>query len=176
MFKFGVPTLIIRKFSISKDAAGGSDIEIIGRASGLTQWLLTLMKISTLTTLKTKGEELSLVSAGLGGEIHTVIPISAIESTECGFSKSIGWVVLGIIALLYGIGSQAMNMFLFSAIIAAICFAVYYMSGQMFISAMAGGREIHIKYKKGMIDGEKVDLESTLEAIATINAKVLNRQ
>ena len=175
MFKIALPTLVIRKFDLNDGTGDGPRIEIAGRASGLTQWLLTVMKISTLTTFKLQGEELSVVSAGLNGEIHTVIPVSAIESTECGYSKSIGWAILGVIFLLTALTSGSMNVFLVGVILAGISFAFYYFSSRMFISVMAGNRDAKIQYKKGVIEGEPVDLERTLAAIEAVNTAVLDR-
>lgn len=116
-----------------------------------------------------------MVSAGLNGEIHTVIPVSAIESTECGYSKSIGWAILGVIFLLTALTSGSMNVFLVGVILAGISFAFYYFSSRMFISVMAGNRDAKIQYKKGVIEGEPVDLERTLAAIEAVNTAVLDR-
>ncbi len=128
MYNIGLPTLIIRTFEVNDGSEEGPRLEVTGRASGLTQLLLTAMKLSTLTTLKMQGEELSLVPAGLNGETHSVFPISAIESTECGYSKSIGWAVLAAIFLLYGLTSGAMTLFLVSLILAGLSFAFFYFS------------------------------------------------
>ena len=53
MFKFGMPTLVVRKFNIDENGSDGKYIELSGRPSGLLSWLLTLMKLDTVTTLKT---------------------------------------------------------------------------------------------------------------------------
>ena len=173
MIKFGIPTLVLRSFKLNSESRDDPQIEITGRASGLTQWLLTLMKLSTLTTLKLQNDELSVVSAGFNGEIHTVIPVSAIESTECGYSKSIGWAFFAALTLAFGATSGVFSVFLVALILAAAFFAIYYFSSRMFISVMAGGRNAMIQYKKGMIEGEPVDLERTLAAIQAINSAVL---
>ena len=175
MFKFGLPTLVLRQFSINEAATSDPAIEITGRASGFTQWLLTAMKLSTLTTFRLQGDELSVVSGGLSGETHTVIPVSAIESTQCGFSKSMGFLIAGAAFLLLGLLSAKLNVLLMSAVVAAVAFALYYFSNRMFISVSAGDRTETIQYKKGLIDGQSVDLERTLQAIAIVNAAVLDR-
>ena len=173
MFKFGVTTLVLRQFSINKDPSDLPALEIVGRAGGLIAWLLTQMKLNTLTTLKLQGEELSVVYGSLSGETHTVIPVSAIESTQCGHSKTLLYLYLGVIVLALGLTTGDMARILISAIIAAVFFAIYYFSNRMFISVSAGDRTETIAYKKGLVDGASVDLERTLEAIAVINESVL---
>ena len=82
MLQFGVTTLVLRKFEVNKEAVGVPAIEIVGRAGGFVAWLLTAMKLNTLTTFRLQGDELSVVYGSLSGETHTVIPVSAIESTQ----------------------------------------------------------------------------------------------
>jgi len=173
MFNFRVTTLVLTQFSIDKDASDSSAIEIVGRPSGFTAWLLAQMKLDTPTTLKLRGDELSFVYGSLSGETHTVIPVSAIESTQCGYSKNLVYMYLGVIALLGGLTSGEFAPFLLLAIVAAVFFALYFFSNRMFIAVSAGNRTEMIAYKKGLIEGEQVDLERTLQAIAVINENVL---
>lgn len=105
MFKFGSPTLVIRKFSINENGADGNYLEITGRASGLISWILTMMKLDTLTTLKLESDKLSVNNSSLSGEIHTVMPLGAIESTQCGFSKTTIWLIL----VFFSIGSGLLS-------------------------------------------------------------------
>ncbi len=176
MFKFGLPTLVLKTFTINKDVTSGPLIEIIGRPQGFMSWLLTAMKMSTLTTLKMEGDELSIVSAGLSGEVHTVIPVSAIESTQCGFSKQIAWLFVAALLLVGGATSGETTLFLFFLLLAAIAVAAYYLGNRMFLSVSAGNRTEVIQFKKGVTEGVPVDLERTLEAIGVINAAVLKRR
>jgi len=175
MFKFGVTTLVLRKFEINKDATDKPAIEIVGRSSGIIAWILTAMKLNTLTTLRLQGNELSIVYGSLSGETHTIIPVSAIESTQCGYSKTLAYLYLGIISILYGLGTGELVPLLGLAVIGGILLAAYYFSNRMFIAVSAGNRTEMIAYKKGLVDGEAVDLERTLEAIDVINTNVLSR-
>jgi len=175
MFRFGVTTLVLRKFEINKDGADKPAIEIVGRASGIIAWILTSMKLNTLTTLRLQGNELVVVYGSLSGETHTVIPVSAIESTQCGYSKTLAYLYLGIIALVFGLTTGELLPFLGLAVISGILMALYYFSNRMFIAVSAGNRTEMIAYKKGLVDGEAVDLERTLEAIDVINTNVLSR-
>jgi len=172
LFKFGTPTLVVRKFSIDESGPDGLYLEIVGRASGFISWILTLMKLDTLTTLKLEEDRLSVKSSSLSGEIHTVMPLGAIESTQCGFSKSIIWLTLGIITIVSGLlNGFGGNMIVF-LIIGAIFVLVYFLSKRMFISVAAGDKSVDIAFKEGVIEGVSVDLDRTLSAIQLLNKMV----
>ena len=173
MFGFGKPTLVLRQFDINESATEGPPIEIEGRATGFMQWLLTAMKISTLTTLRLDTDRVSFVNAGLDGEEHTVIPLAAIDSTQCGYSKSILLLVAAVGVLLFGsVTGEVAPMFV-SLIFAAVLGASYYFSDKMFISISAGSTKVTIEYKKGVIEGVNVDLERSLQAIRVINERIM---
>ncbi len=87
MLKLGTRTLAARMFNADEEGKDGKYIEIIGRASGLISWILTLMSLDTLTTLRLEANNLSVKSSSLSGVIHTVMPLGAIGSTQCGFFK-----------------------------------------------------------------------------------------
>lgn len=65
MLSFGMFTLVLRQFDINESASDGPPIEIAGRASGFVSWLLTVMKLSTLTALRLESDRVSVVAAGL---------------------------------------------------------------------------------------------------------------
>jgi hypothetical protein len=139
-------------------------------AKGVMQWVLTAMKLSTL---RLDGDELSIVSGGLKGETHTVIPVSAIESTECGFKKEISYLFVAAGFLIWGIATMKFAPFLLNTLFAVALLAFYYFSKEMFISVSAGSCTEFIRFKHGLVDGESIDLERTLEAISVINSAVL---
>lgn len=176
MFSFGRPTLVLRKFDINEDAASEPTIEMEGRATGFTQWLLTMMKLSTLTTLKLDADRLSFVDASLSGEIHTVIPLTAIDSTQCGYSKTMWLLAAAAAVFLFGLSTGDSAPILGSLILAAIFVAAYFFSDKMFISVSAGGTKVAIEYKKGLIEGVQVDLERSLQAIRVMNEKVMSQR
>ena len=175
MFQFAQPTLVVRSFAVNDPSPDQPVVEISGRAAGFTSWLLTLMKLSTITTLTLKGDELSLVSAGFSGEKHSLIPVESIDTTECGYSKPTGWAFIGVILLLYGIGSGVMAQLLLGLVLAAICFAAYYFGGRMYMIVRAGSHEGMIQYKEGLVDGQSVNLERTLTAVGAINQAVMRK-
>lgn len=173
MFKFGMPTLVVRKFSVEENGSDGKFLEIIGRASGLISWILTVLKLDTLTTLQLEADRLSVKTSNLSGEVHTVMPLGAIESTQCGFSKSMIWITLAVVVIVGGLSSGGGWVFIGSLIVGATFLLIYFSSKRMFISVTAGGTSVAIAYKKGVIEGVTVDLDRTLSAIRLLNSMVV---
>jgi len=115
------------------------------------------------------------VYGSLSGETHTIIPVTAIESTQCGYSKTLIYLYVAIAAVLLGLSTGDLAPFLASLLFAAIFGALYYFSNRMFIAVSAGNRTEMIAYKKGLIDGETVDLERTVEALNILNRNVIEK-
>jgi hypothetical protein len=174
MFGLGIPTLVIRKFHIDENGSEGKFIEIEGRATGLISWILTILKLDTLTILQLKGDQLKVKASSLSGEVHTVMPLSAIETTQCGFSKSLIWLNLAVIAFLYGVVSGDGGVFLLMLLLAVVFGAIYYFSKRIFLSATAGDTKVAIAFKKGVMEGTNIDFDRTLTAIQLLNKLVLD--
>jgi len=173
MLSFGMPTLVLRQFDINDATSDGPAIEIEGRATGFVSWLLTIMKLSTLTTLRLESDRVSVVAPGLSGEIHTVIPLGAIDSTQCGYSKAISLLAAAFVVLAIGLSTGELAPFLLSLLVAVAFGAAYFFSDKMFISVSAGDTTVAIAYKKSAIEGTQIDLERTLQAIQLINQKII---
>jgi len=174
---FGMPTLIVRKFEIDENAANGNYLQIEGRTSGLVSWLLTLMKLDTLTTMELNTDRLSVKASNLSGQIHTVMPLRAISSTQCGFSKSLAWLTWAIIIFIGGLLSRDSGVFIVSLIISALFLLVYIFSKNMLISVSTGGAKgVAIAFKRGVVEGISVDLNRTLKAIELLNKVVAEKR
>jgi len=173
MLSFGIPTLVLRQFDINEEATDSPALEIEGRAVGFVSWILTMMKLSTLTSLRLESDRVFLVSSGLAGEVHSVIPIGAIESTQCGYSKAISLLAAAFIVLIFGLSTGELVGFLVSLLVAAVFGAAYFFSDKMFISITAGSTKLAIAYKKSVVEGSQIDLDKTLQAIRLINQRII---
>ena len=135
-FKFGTglrvsgSTLVLREFKIYEEASpDGLSLKIVGRASGIIAWLLTVMGFNPETTLIVSQEEVSFKSSSLYGEINRLVPLASISSSNCGYSKPITFFVLGVIFVILGlIGGIEIRDFLagFPSIILGIIFFIVY--------------------------------------------------
>ena len=184
-------TLVLRKFKIDESAPDGVCIEIVGRASGITAWLLTVMGFEAESSLKVTDTNLSFKSSSLSGEFHQVVPMPSISSTHCGYSKPIGYLILGIVFVMifiiggfllgcgprYGGGHSGVSITLPALIIGIIFLIVYWLSKKIIISIeTSGGLILGLSFKRSVIENISIDTEKALQVIGIVNKKVIKSQ
>jgi len=176
------PTLVLRKFNINEDPSSNLLVDVIGRASGITAWLLTAIGFDAETSLKVTGQEVSFKSSSLFGQTHQVVPLPSVSSTHCGYSKPIGYLILGAIILIGGIITGLSQrgggpLILFGLIIGGIFLVAYYLSKKIVISIeTSGGILLGLSFKRSVIENVGVDIEQALKAIMIVNRKVIESQ
>jgi hypothetical protein len=176
------PSLVLRKFSVKKDAANGYFIEIIGRASGLIAWLLTVMKLDTETSLKISQKDIFFKSSSLFGQIYQVSPLPSVSSTHCGYSKPLGYLIFGTIFMIGGLywGSVqygGVSIMLGGLLIGLVFFIAYWLSKKIAISIQTkGGMIMGLSFKRSVIENIPVDIQKALQAISVINKSVIESQ
>ena len=176
------PTLVLRKFNVDKLSPNGVFIEIIGRASGLTSWILTVLRFDTETTLKITKNEISFTSSSLFGQVNQLAPLSGVSSTLCGYSKPIGYLIAAGVFIIGGIiiGLSQRNggpVLIFGIIIGIALIVIYALSKKIALSIETrGGRSLGLIFKRSVIENVSVDIEKALNAMEIINSKVLESQ
>jgi hypothetical protein len=175
------PSLVLRKFHVNESAPDGVLVEIVGRASGVTAWLLTIMGFDAETSLKLSNNELSFRSSSLFGQIHQVAPLQSISSTHCGYSKPIGYLILGVLFVLGGFPGLGQSggggIFLIGLIIGGIFLIAYWLSKKMTISIETGGGMIMgLVFKRSVIENVPVDIQKAIQAMNVVNKKVIESQ
>jgi hypothetical protein len=181
------PTLVLRKFNLNESAPDGLVVDIEGRESGVISWILTVLGLDAITTLKTTGTELSFRSSSLFGQIHRVASLPNISSTHCGYSKPIGYLIIGVLIGLAGVvagfalsaahasGSGLVGL---SLIVIGLVFIVaYFLSKKLAISVeTSGGMVMGLTFKRSVIENVPVDIEKAFLAIQLINRQVVQAQ
>jgi hypothetical protein len=176
------PTLVLRKFKIIEDSSADLLVDIVGRASGLTTWLLTVIGFDAETSLKVTKQEISFKSSSLFGQTLQVVPLPSASSTHCGYSKPIGYLIAGAIILIGGIITGLVQrgggaIILFSLIIGGIFLVAYYLSKKIVISVeTSGGIILGLSFKRSVIENVGVDIEQALKAIMIVNQKIIESQ
>lgn len=176
------PTLVLKALNIFSEGKDGTYINIIGRPAGMISWLLTALGLETTTTLVLTSDRLTYSGASFRGEHYTVLPLPSIESTSCGYSKPIGWVVAGVLAIIIGLvfdrpDVQAESIIRIVAIVLGALFIIkYFFSKKMYMAVSAGQTTVSISFKKSVIENVPVTLERTKEAISVLNTKSVASQ
>ncbi|MDD4241716.1 MAG: hypothetical protein PHG54_09815 [Smithellaceae bacterium] len=176
------PTLVLRTFKIDETPSANVLVDIAGRASGITAWLLTVMGFDAVTSLKVTDKEVTFRSSSLFGQTYQVIPLPSVSSTHCGYSKPIGYLIVGAIFLIGGIFSglaqQGGSAFIIiGLVIGGIFLIAYYLSKKILISLETnGGLVLGLSFKRSVIENISVDIEQALKAIGIVNQKVIDSQ
>lgn len=179
------PTLVLRRFKIDESPSAIVLVDIVGRTSGIIAFLLTVIGLSTETILKVTDKEVTFKGSSLFGETHQVVPLAGVASTHCGYSKPIGYLIIGVIFLLYpilsylGLGPniQSLSGILPFWVFGAIFLLVYFLYKKIFISLETnGGMVLNISFKRSVIENVSVDMEQALKVIQIINQKVIESQ
>jgi len=176
------PTLVLRRFKIDEAPSANVLVDIVGRASGITAWLLTVMGFGAETSLKVTDKEVTFRSSSLFGQTYQVVPLPSISSTHCGYSKPIGYLIMGAIFLIGGIlaglgqiGDD--KIILIGLVIGSIFLIAYSLSKKIVISLeTSGGMVLGLSFKRSVIENVSVDIEQALKAIRIVNQKVIESQ
>jgi hypothetical protein len=178
----GGPTLVLKKFSVSESSQDGVFIEIVGRASGFMAWLLTVLGFDAETQLNVTENDFSFKSSSLFGQIVQTAPLLNISSTHCGYSKPIGFLIIGCIFIIGGIISSmgrygSSGAFIAGLIIGGIFLLLYWLSKKMTLSFETnGGMIMGLTFKRSVIENVAVDIEKARQAIEVINKNIIKSQ
>jgi len=179
---FGVKSagspLVLRRYSI--DERGKFLVDIVGRQSGIVAWILVTMGLDVETKLQVTRQSLSFKASSFFGTNYNTIPLTAISSTHCGYTKSaaalfaaIFFVGAGFVQFLSGAGGLAIILL----VIAAFCFVSYWLSKTLTIFIETnGGTMIGLAFKRSLIENVQVDIDEALRTITLINRAVLSAQ
>ena len=161
-------------------------VSITGRESGLIAWILSLMGVDPVTTIRVGMDRVEFSSSSLAGTQSRLIPLQSICSTYYGYHKP--WkAAVGIVAFFLFFGSAiasavmhdgshsgGASLFLGAGAVGFICALIYYFLnrtltlGFVEVSGFVGG----IKFKRSVI--ENIDInEAQAKAVCTVIQRLI---
>lgn len=160
----GTAALAVKEFTINPEGdSNGLYVRIVGRKSGLLDWFLSLIKIDSTTVFEVYSDHIRFTQANLSGRMTSVIPLSAISSTSCGYFKPFLYLVIGIP--------------LIPILIGFIFIIYYFLQKSLMVTADShGGATAAIAFKRSVIEGIRVEAEQAEEVVDIINQLVLAQQ
>ena len=169
------PTLVLRRFSISKPGAP-TLIEICGRDAGPIDWLLTSLKLKDETELRITGDQISFIRASVFGKKNQTIPIQSVASASSGYKSPVGFLIFGVVAFLIGLFSGSGSVIAFSLIIAAVCVLLYVLGKKIIVSIeTSGGSDVGISFARSVIENIPVDIDQAQKVVDVINQEITRR-
>ena len=176
------PALALRKFKVDESLSEEIRVDIMGRASGIVGWFLTIIGFYGETNLRMTAKEISFSNKSRFGQIYQVVPVPCISSTHCGYSRSVGYLILAVLFIVIGVimgfapkGSAAAVVVLL--ILGGLFLIAYGFSKRIAISLeTSGGMVLGLSFKRSVIENVPVDIEQALKAIHIVNGKVIESQ
>lgn len=186
-------TLVLREFRVSRTPNTPTVIRIVGRISGVVNWLLTLLRLKPEVEFEVTQEAVSIRYSSLSGFRQFYVPVEHVCCTECGYQRSVMALVFAalfsvgfLFNLLSGIlsafadrrseASSDITIALGFLILDAIAAALYYFSKRIVLSieTESGGRQ-GVLFKRSVMENVSVDLPQALQAMGMLNALILSR-
>ena len=166
----------------------GCYVNIAGREGGIIAWVLTLLGVSPTVLLRVNGNVLEFEETSFFRHISVSTPLRKITSSISGHERPVGksaavafliWIISstigGLIAGLASGSSGGTALFILSqigAIIFSIIVGVIYcwINGAATLGIVSDSGEIYwVRLKRSLIEGIKVDRDTTASASAVIN-------
>ena len=173
-------TLVLTGFRVDPAATDGPCIDITGRPTGLTAYVLTALGLSTETRLVVTDLQVSVHRSSLSGEFNDIVPLTHVSSTHCGYSKPFALLVVAAVALAGGIfGGLALPnggavVILLGLVAAAVLVVVYALSKKINIQVVADSSvTLPLTFRPSLLNGVPVNIAATNDALALLNQKVL---
>lgn len=175
------PTLVLRRFDVSRTPTDGVFVDIAGRPAGLLGWILTVTGgvtgLATEQSLRVTATEI-VQHSGTGRDL---VPISHVASASTGYSKSTWMLWLGLLLLAYGLykgfGADSKIVLGLGLIFGGGLLAGYWFSRRLkIVVETVGGRMIGLNFKRSVIEGVAVDLEKCATVVDVLQHLILASQ
>jgi hypothetical protein len=170
---------VLRTFRVSDSPADGVFVEIVGRASGIIAWALTIVGIHAETSLRVTRTEILYRRASLFGEVQHFLPLPHASHTYCGYVKPLWYLALAVISVLLGLWAPSLGrddryVLLAGLLIGAIFFVVYWLQKKVAISVVGSDSiPLGLQFKRSVIESVPVDIDKALQAIELLNRRIL---
>lgn len=150
--------------------AGPCYVRLVGRKSGLLDWLLNLCGIDTTTVLEVYEDRIEYSYSSLSGNMLEVIPLSKVSNVICGYFKPVLLLFLAIIAFIAAFATMGITLIL------TIIFAIYYFlkKSTMITIVPNSGSARGIAFKRSLIENKNISNEEAQHIIKIVAQLVEN--
>ncbi len=144
-------------------------VRLVGRKSGLLDFLLTILGINTTRVLEVYENRIEYSYGSLSGYLTTIIPMSNISNMTMGFFKPVLYFISALICLIGGFAGGIVGIII-GLVLAAVCILFYFLRKTTYIgvipnSAVGKG----ISFKRSIIENKNLSEEEAKQVIAIIN-------
>ena len=157
----GPAALATKEFRSSTNPEDGVYVKIVGRKSGIIDWVLSLIGVDSTTTFEVMRDHIRFTTANFSGAMTTFIPMHSIANTSTGYFKPVLYLIIGIITLpVFFVG--------------LIPIIYYFLHKTLMISTQDNsGFATLIAFKPSVIEGLKIGPKDAQKVVGIINKLVL---
>ena len=146
------------------NSEGPCYVRLIGRKSGLIDWLLTLLGINTRTMLEIYEDRIEYSYGSLSGRVLEVIPLSQVSNLVCGYFKPVVLLFLAVISL-----PLVFFTFGLSLILTALLVFFYFFQKSTLISIIpASSSAASVAFKRSLIENQNITEEEAAQIIKLV--------
>jgi hypothetical protein len=161
-------------------------VSITGRESGLIAWILSLMGVDPVTTIRVGMDRVEFSSSSLAGTQSRLIPLQSVCSSYYGYHKP--WkAAVGIVAFFLffgasfaadaarnGTGGSGASVFLGAGVVGFVFALVYYfLNRTLTLGFVEGSGHVSgIKFKRSVIENIDVN-EAQAKAVCTLVQRLI---
>jgi hypothetical protein len=166
----GSPLVLKSWYASNTPMSDGSFICITGRRSGIMGWILAVIGIDPVTTLKVSATRVEFHSSSITGTAHRITPLTSVSSSYFGFHKPIGRAIAaGFLAFVIfaALTGAFLGMEAFAPVVAIIgggllgfaaaLLYLYFNKTQTIGFIEVSGDICEIQFKPSVIEGVNVD-------------------
>lgn len=184
--------LVLRRFHASDIPIGGQYVLIVGRKSGIIDWLFTMLGLSDEFAFRVTERAVEISTTSFSGKVHTHIPLTKIASSSCGYQKSVPALLFGSMltgfafsSLLAALGiinwsigsSESIGLMLVSALASVFCFVYFVLNKELILTVeSAGGLSTGLLFKPSVIENISVDMAQAQRITDIINEAMVKSQ
>lgn len=188
-FRKRTTNLVLKSVLVQEKANDDLLVELVGRASGLMGFLLSLCGLRDTTMLRITKNEVEFKAGSLSGKNHSLMSLISLSGTHCGYNRSILMIILAILTGIFtligtftvgqfpGTSNSIVVVLLVGVFFVFIWLLIYQFSKKIDITVQGrGGSYFGLSFSPSLIEGVRIDLDKANEIIALVNKYVIAAQ
>ena len=171
----GSKALALREKSINTN--GPCYVRLVGRNSGLIDWLLTIIGINTTSVFEVYEDRIEYSYGSLFGRMQEMIPLSKVSNLVSGYFKPFLYLIMALVALLIGIIMACAGgggiAFVIGLVIAVVFFVCYHLQKSTMIGVIPNSASpSFVVFKRSLIENKNISEAEAMQIMNIINELV----
>ncbi|MBQ9787257.1 MAG: hypothetical protein IJW33_03715 [Lentisphaeria bacterium] len=152
-------------------------VRLVGRKSGLIDWILTLIGVNTTTVFEVYESRIEYSYGSLSGRMKEMIPMSSISNMVCGYFKPVLLLVAAVLTFIIGIIGAVIAgesfIFIIDLVVTAILLISYFLKKSTLVSVFpSSSLGVTVIFKRSVIENQTISAEEAQRICDIVTALV----